>query len=146
MYPKGCHLRNLIVYGINSIEIHIPFVVDRPVGLNRSSLLSRFNTRSVTMWIPVTEENESGSYDGAKLQLEAAVYCTKEEFAEQLRLGQTEELQQGMIATVFVIENFLRAADRERARLQRLAERLHQQDKHQIVQLPPDRSDSYRFN
>ena len=98
------------------------------------------------MWIPVTDENVSGSYDGAKLELEAAVYCTKEEFAEQLQLGQAEEIRQGMIATIFVIENFLRAADRERARLKGLAEGLYEQGKHRIAKRPPDRPDSYRFN
>jgi hypothetical protein len=68
------------------------------------------------MWQTVTE-SDPGTYEGAKFSLEAAVHCTKEDFAEQLRQGQTDEIRVGMIATVYDIERFLLMAEKERRRL-----------------------------
>jgi len=69
------------------------------------------------MWMELSDTNASDTYEGAWLQLGAAAYCTKLEFGDQLLLGQLDEIREGMIATVFTIENFMRAADLERAKL-----------------------------
>jgi hypothetical protein len=79
------------------------------------------------MWMELSDTNASDTYDGAWLQLGAAAYCTKLEFGEQLLLRQLDEIREGMIATVFTIENFMRAADLERAKLKEQVKTLQSQ-------------------